>query len=342
MLEKTFNANGQRIKAERKARNLTQQDLAEAVGFNKRTIENAEADKRIKEHFLQKIAKALEISFQDVVIPDHSELSGAVQSNPPEGSKSFKLSESLPANERFKLFGFGGRSEAIDVLMRWQKHFKTKKARVICFTGHTLDSTFLRILDAGVESLEMFMGSKQMARRLDSRRQEELFDLWLASHLSDFHRHIDEGRLSIRYYDCPPSFTGIALDNVVYLINNYIWMPTLNWLNDVAPHEYMAHWESLNVPHRPRVDDYTLNGCDMPSMLVAQGYEGPAGVPFDAIAHSFEMLWKSLQQDLGRPPESSRKYYKPFEEMVLLQERLMDDERRKVVVGRSNVKKPRN
>jgi transcriptional regulator with XRE-family HTH domain len=81
MLEKTFNANGKRIKAERKARNLTQQDLAEAVGFNKRTIENAEANKRIKEHFLQKIAKALEISFQDVVIQDHSELSGAVQSN---------------------------------------------------------------------------------------------------------------------------------------------------------------------------------------------------------------------------------------------------------------------
>jgi transcriptional regulator with XRE-family HTH domain len=54
----------------RKAKKWTQEHLAEKVGCHKRTVENAEAGKRVKETFLAYIAEALGVPLQDVVAPD--------------------------------------------------------------------------------------------------------------------------------------------------------------------------------------------------------------------------------------------------------------------------------
>src|SRR2546423_1607765 len=72
MLEITVQPDGEKIKSLRTAKKWTQAQLAEKVGFNKRTIENAEAGKRVKETYLAKIAKALGVPPHDLVLHEAS------------------------------------------------------------------------------------------------------------------------------------------------------------------------------------------------------------------------------------------------------------------------------
>lgn len=334
MLERTVVPNGKRIKELRKARQLTQKDLVEQCGreqkiISKRTLENAESGHAVKESTLTAIAEVLQIPWKDLVLSDTPVHEPAENDSGDSRDNSTMpiIEPHVSAIEKLQFFGFNERTDAIKVLMQCQKQLDSKKARVICFTVHTLDDLFLQLLDVGVMELDVFMGTKEMARRLRSSRQEQLFDIGWGSHLGDLDRHIAESRLTIRFYDCPPSFTGVALDEDVYLINTYIWMPTLNWLKDREPEEYQAHWEPMQITRRPNVDDYTINACNMPSVLVVRGYKGPAGDAFQSLSQSFERVWRTLEKDANRPPDAGRKHYKAFEEMRLLQERLMEDER---------------
>jgi serine/threonine protein kinase len=272
---------------------------------------------------------------------DHYLQNESVQAFPPPTANPTLLdaSENSVAAEGLQLFGFGERSTAFNALLRCQKTLKADKARVICFTIHTLEEVFIELLNLGVRNLEIFMGTREMARRLNSPRQVELFERSWATGISDLYRYIDKGWLTIRYYDCPPSFTGIALGESAYWINDYVWAPTLLWLNDNAPALYESHWESVNVMRRPVTDDYTINGVDMPSMLAARRYDGSEGKAFTALSRKFEFIWKTYEHDMGRPPESGQQKYKPFEEMELLQARLMEEERLKAWNSRATPSK---
>jgi translation initiation factor IF-1 len=86
MLEITAQPDGEKIKSLRRAKKWTQEELSERVAFNKRTIENAEAGKRIKETYLERIAQALGVSLKDIVVAEnYSSCSIAPESNS-EGS----------------------------------------------------------------------------------------------------------------------------------------------------------------------------------------------------------------------------------------------------------------
>jgi transcriptional regulator with XRE-family HTH domain len=61
MREMTIQPDGCKIREKRVAMQLTQEELANLVGCSKRTIENAEAGRRIKESFLGYIATALRV-----------------------------------------------------------------------------------------------------------------------------------------------------------------------------------------------------------------------------------------------------------------------------------------
>lgn len=71
MIEITIQPNGSKIKMLRIAKKWTQEDLAEKVGCSKRTVENAEAGKRLKESYLENIAEALGVPFADLVVSDN-------------------------------------------------------------------------------------------------------------------------------------------------------------------------------------------------------------------------------------------------------------------------------
>lgn len=70
MLEPSIQPDGPKIRSLRKAKKLTQEKLAEKSDCSKRTIENAEASKRINETSLEAIALALDTPAIDLVIPD--------------------------------------------------------------------------------------------------------------------------------------------------------------------------------------------------------------------------------------------------------------------------------
>jgi transcriptional regulator with XRE-family HTH domain len=61
MRDETVQPNGRKIREIRMAKKLTQTELAKLVGCSKRTVENAEAGKRIKRFFLDCIATALRV-----------------------------------------------------------------------------------------------------------------------------------------------------------------------------------------------------------------------------------------------------------------------------------------
>jgi transcriptional regulator with XRE-family HTH domain len=320
---------------------LTQGELAEQAGtVSKRTIEKAEKGvDRVQESKLRLIAKALGVSLDDVVLPD------PVEGRP--GRSNTQATGASPAvsdgncgqggAEKLRFFGLNQRDEAFDVLIQWQKQFKASKARVISFTGHTLDSLFLGLLNVGIKNLDVFLGTKSMARRLVSSRQLELFDTWWGPHIADLYHHVRNGQITFRYYDTPPSFTGVALDESVYLINNFVWMPTLNWLRELDPQAYHAHWESININRKPSYDEYTMNGINMPSILIAKRHDEPASDAFRSLSSSFEVLWKMLETDLTRPQVPGQTAYPPIEEMQQLQTRLMAEERRKADKGRAKL-----
>jgi transcriptional regulator with XRE-family HTH domain len=70
MIEITMQPNGSMIKSLRRAKRWTQEYLAAEAGRSKRTIENAEAGKRIKESCLEDIAEALGVPVADLVVSD--------------------------------------------------------------------------------------------------------------------------------------------------------------------------------------------------------------------------------------------------------------------------------
>ncbi len=70
MIEPTLPANASRIKSLRLAQKWTQEDLADKAGCSKRTVENAEAGKRIKEALLECIAQALGIDLAEITSVD--------------------------------------------------------------------------------------------------------------------------------------------------------------------------------------------------------------------------------------------------------------------------------
>lgn len=330
MSDQTIQPNGKRIKELREKLGLSQQELVDKCDglrkpLSKRTLENAEANKNLKKDSLETIACGLETTLDDVMgVPIAK-----------DGKSPRDRSEQHCGDEHLHFFGFGQRSAAIDLLINSAKKKNSNRARVICFTGHTLDPLLMGLLQVGVTHIDIFMGTKEMARRLVSRRQEDLLSQWWVPHLSDLYRHIADGRITIRYYDCPPSFTGVALNQEAYLMNGYIWMPTLNWLRHKNVADYEEHWDTMDFPHRPHFDDYTLNGCDMPCTLSVGGGDGLASQAFDAISRTFELVWKTYERDFDRTSESGRERYRPFEEMVLLQERLTSEEQEKIDSFRS-------
>ncbi len=225
-------------------------------------------------------------------------------------------------------FDFNQRGLGFDMLIRLQKRLNPESARIVCFTGHTLGDLLWRLLGTKIKHISIFMGTIETARRLDSSRQGALLREWWGADTADLCRYIDEGRINIRYYDCPPTFSGIALDQSAYLINPYVWMPTLNWLRTRDPEAYREHWDKMNVHRRPNHDDFTINGVDMPSVLVSKSYDGPAGEAFEALSHTFELVWNTYEKDLGRPAkqgslERPPKHANPIQEMIALQESLL-------------------
>jgi transcriptional regulator with XRE-family HTH domain len=67
MIDPTVQPNGQKIKALRKALKLSQYDLAEKAVCSKRTVENAEAGKRVKESVLNDIAAELNVAVSELI-----------------------------------------------------------------------------------------------------------------------------------------------------------------------------------------------------------------------------------------------------------------------------------
>jgi transcriptional regulator with XRE-family HTH domain len=67
MVDPTVQANGQKIKALRLARKWSQEDLAREAVCSKRTVENAEAGKRIRETGLKDIAGVLGVDVSELL-----------------------------------------------------------------------------------------------------------------------------------------------------------------------------------------------------------------------------------------------------------------------------------
>jgi transcriptional regulator with XRE-family HTH domain len=67
MRETTVQPNGRKIREIRMAKKLTQAELAQLVGCNKRTVENAEAGKRIKEFLFKCIATVLGVELSELL-----------------------------------------------------------------------------------------------------------------------------------------------------------------------------------------------------------------------------------------------------------------------------------
>jgi transcriptional regulator with XRE-family HTH domain len=70
MREATVQPDGQKIRVLRISRELTQEELARKVGCSKRTVENAEAGRRVKRSNLDDIAEALGCVPGDLVSPE--------------------------------------------------------------------------------------------------------------------------------------------------------------------------------------------------------------------------------------------------------------------------------
>jgi hypothetical protein len=226
------------------------------------------------------------------------------------------------------VFGFGRRDVAFRAMFKWQRSHRPKVARVICFTLHKLDDLFLELLGSGVERVEVFMGTRAMAERLESTRQGELLDDWLGKDSADLLRYIP-ARLRFRYYDCPPSFTAVALDESAYLINHYLWFPTLNWLSESDAAGYAEHWAAYKVDRRPDYDPYTMNGIGMPTILGTKEPGAGGGKSFGALRDSFELVWHSCERDEYRPPGDGNEVYPPFAEMAESQRKWLRKKRRK-------------
>jgi transcriptional regulator with XRE-family HTH domain len=67
MLEPSFVCNGSKLKALRNAKRWSQECLADKANCSKRTVENAEAGKRITESRLKRIAEALGVPLAELV-----------------------------------------------------------------------------------------------------------------------------------------------------------------------------------------------------------------------------------------------------------------------------------
>jgi transcriptional regulator with XRE-family HTH domain len=70
MIDLTVQPNGQKIKALRKALKWSQDDLAREAVCSKRTVENAEAGKRVRESSLNDIAAALGVAVCELICED--------------------------------------------------------------------------------------------------------------------------------------------------------------------------------------------------------------------------------------------------------------------------------
>jgi transcriptional regulator with XRE-family HTH domain len=91
MIEPTLQPNGPKIKALRLAKRWSQEHLAEKVGRNVRTIQNAERGKqRIQEAILKRIADALGCHIDEIVIADN-ELAGSEPDLCQPGTPAFYL-----------------------------------------------------------------------------------------------------------------------------------------------------------------------------------------------------------------------------------------------------------
>lgn len=303
-------ANGPRIRELRLQHDLSMTRVAKRADCSPSTVQNAENSRNVGKRFLEGFASLFGVPLEEIVRQKGSQAGAG---------------EHEEMDQQF--FGFGERGKAMETLLRLANH-RFEVARVICFTGHTLDEMLLKLVSSGVQRTEVFMGTKAMARRLESRRQEELLDNWWAPQAADLYPYLSDGRISIRYYDCPPSFTGVALGNSVYLSNHYVWVPTLNWLRDRDQEAYQQHWRDLNIQRRPNVDDYTINGVDMPSILVRRRDDSQVTSPlFLSVSQSFELVWKTLAQDSEKPRAAKNR---AIEEMEELQSQMMEQQRKKM------------
>lgn len=300
-MERLIWPDGGRIREIRKAKGWSQDELAKQAGnVSKRTIENVEkGETRIQESKLKLIAAALGVSSGDLTA---AALAKGGEAPEPEAGVEENGAGAV------QLFGFGQREVAFRALDDWQMTHSPKRARVICFTLHKLDDLLLDLLGGGVEQVEVFMGVQAMARRLNSRRQGQLLDAWLGEDSADLLRYIPD-QLKFRYYDCPPSFTAVALDGSAYLINHYLWFPTLNWLSKRDPAGYAAHWTKYKVDRRPGRDPYTMNGIGMPTILGTKDPAARGGKDFDALRDSFELVWHSCERDESCPAGEGNAVY---------------------------------
>lgn len=172
--------------------------------------------------------------------------------------------------------------------------------RIIAFTGHQLTSFFCRMLALEGTTLDIAMGTLRMARSLGSDRQLQVMrEWWRPYELADLHRYLPHA-VTFRWFDCPPSFTGVALGSDVYMVNPYVWTPTVNWNPEAA--------KQRRVPsHTPTYGEFTLSGTDQAALLAIRAEGTRADHFFDGVQQTFEDLWTNIITDSGpgRPRDAA-------------------------------------
>lgn len=199
-----------------------------------------------------------------------------------------------------KYYAPGERGLVLKALEELQVARGGGEVRIIAFTGHHLTSFFCDLLKVEGTTLDIAFGTLRMARAIGSARQLQVMrEWWRPYELGDLQRYLPHA-CNFRWFDCPPSFTGVSLGRDVYMINPYVWTPTINWNPEAAKHR--------RVPsHTPSFGEFTLSGTDQSALLAIR----PEGIDedrsFEGVRRTFEDLWTNIVTDSGpgRPSDAA-------------------------------------
>ena len=274
--------------------NESRDRMAKSIGEGRlsgRSIQNAELGKPQLTTTLALIAQALAVTLDDV-------------SESEEGSAAEVVSPTEPLVH----YDFGRRDEAFSAVLQWQQLLRPDRVRILAFTGHTLG--LQRFLRHG--KVELLLGSQETADTMKMTRQAQLFPAWSAIEAPDLQDAIEEGRLTVRRHPCPPSFTGIALDSEVYLINHHVWLPLSPgpaYANEETIAALKSHYRRYGITHlAASKDPATLAGADLPCTLVVRGGHKAEQEAFRAIEGLFELTWEALNT-VSIPAKDLEQYF---------------------------------